>query len=158
MLVYAYLYILYVCTLLYQVSVHNAVKSQGLQMCMNLLHTSVICMKICWIYPLGNRTCSYEARYWGILSAITILHAHAECTYVVCLGISNKSVAVPMRLLEHYYVQNVVSTILQTYITWGNITGSLLKLWSLWLYCCCFTLFVGVPTHAYSKIMLRRLW
>ena len=33
-------------------------------------------------------TCTYEARYWGILSAYTILHVQA---YVICLGISNKS-------------------------------------------------------------------
>ena len=37
----------------------------------------------------------YEARYWGILSAYTILSVQAGFIHVVCLGISNKSVAVP---------------------------------------------------------------
>ena len=37
----------------------------------------------------------YEARYWGIVSAYTILHVQAGFIHVVCLGISNKSVAVP---------------------------------------------------------------
>ena len=37
----------------------------------------------------------YEARYWGILSAYTILHVQAGFIHVICLGISNKSVAVP---------------------------------------------------------------
>ena len=36
----------------------------------------------------------YEARYWGILSAYTILHVQAGFIHVICLGISNKSVAV----------------------------------------------------------------
>ena len=37
----------------------------------------------------------YEARYWGIVSAYTILHVQGGFIHVVCLGISNKSVAVP---------------------------------------------------------------
>ena len=37
----------------------------------------------------------YETRYWGIISAYTILHVQAG--HVICLGISNKSVAVPDR-------------------------------------------------------------
>ena len=36
----------------------------------------------------------YEARYYGIVSAYTILHVQAGFIHVVCLGISNKSVAV----------------------------------------------------------------
>ena len=35
----------------------------------------------------------YEARYWGIVSAYTILHVQARFIHVACLG--NKSVAVP---------------------------------------------------------------
>ena len=52
----------------------------------------------------------YEARYWGILSAFTILHVQAEFIHVICLGISNKSVAVPRQdsccpvwALQHIY-------------------------------------------------------
>ena len=37
----------------------------------------------------------YEARYWGIVSAHTILNVQAGFIHVICLGISNKSVAVP---------------------------------------------------------------
>ena len=37
----------------------------------------------------------YEARYWGIVSAYTILNVQAGFIHVVCLGISNKSAAVP---------------------------------------------------------------
>ena len=37
----------------------------------------------------------YEARYWRILSAYTILHMQAGFIHVIRLGISNKSVAVP---------------------------------------------------------------
>ena len=37
----------------------------------------------------------YEARYCGVLSAYTILHVQAGFIHVICLGISNKSVAVP---------------------------------------------------------------
>ena len=40
----------------------------------------------------------YEARYWGILSAYSILHAQAGFIHVICLGISIKSVAVPRHI------------------------------------------------------------
>ena len=38
---------------------------------------------------------STVARHWGILSAYTILHLQAGFIHGICLGISNKSVAVP---------------------------------------------------------------
>ena len=41
----------------------------------------------------------YEARYWGILSAI--LHMQAGFIHVICLGISNKSVAVYTQTGQH---------------------------------------------------------
>ena len=34
-------------------------------------------------------------RYWGIVPAYTILHVQAGFIQVICLGISNKFVAVP---------------------------------------------------------------
>ena len=33
----------------------------------------------------------YEARYWGILSAYTILNVQAGFIHVICLGISNRA-------------------------------------------------------------------
>ena len=42
-------------------------------------------------------TCIYEARYWTILSAYTILRVQAAFIHVICLGISNKYVAYPDR-------------------------------------------------------------
>ena len=45
----------------------------------------------------------YEARYWGILSAYTILHVKAGFIHIICLGISNRSVAVPRQDSIHPY-------------------------------------------------------
>ena len=51
----------------------------------------------------------YEARYWGILSA-SILHVQAGFIHVSCLGISNKSVAVPRQdSIRPYRVHAVLS-------------------------------------------------
>ena len=50
----------------------------------------------------------YEAKYWGILSAYTILHVQAGFIHVICLGISNKSVAVPRQDSIHPYRAHAV--------------------------------------------------
>ena len=59
----------------------------------------------------------YEARYWGILSAYTVLHVQAGFIHVICLGISNKSVAVPRQdSIRPYRAHAVLSRHCNKYI------------------------------------------
>ena len=59
----------------------------------------------------------YEARYWGIVSAYTIIRVQAGFIHVVCLGISNKYVAVPRQdSILPYRAHAVLSGHCNTYV------------------------------------------
>ena len=70
-------------------------------------------------YPCA--TDMYEARYWRIVSAYTILNVQPGFIHVVCLGMSNKSVAVPRQdsicpYRAHAVLSGHCNIIIHTYI------------------------------------------